>query len=79
MADRLAIHFAAGSVRACSIGFMPTSIERREVPEDEQGGYFYPGYMIHSAELYECSPCTVPANPAALAKAAPRVTSWRGR
>ena len=70
MADRLAIHFAAASVRACSIGFMPTAIERREVPEDEQGGYFYPGYMIHSAELFECSPCTVPANPAALAKAA---------
>jgi HK97 family phage prohead protease len=70
MADRLAIHFAAGSVRACSIGFMPTSIERREVPEDQQGDYFYPGYMIHAAELYECSPCTVPANPAALAKAA---------
>lgn len=70
MADRLAIHFAAGSVRACSIGFMPTSIERREIPEDQQGDYFYPGYMIHSAELYECSPCTVPANPAALAKAA---------
>jgi len=70
MADRLAIHFAAGSVRACSIGFMPTSIERREVPEDQQGSYFYSGYMIHEAELYECSPCTVPANPAALAKAA---------
>lgn len=70
MADRLAIHFEAGSVRACSIGFMPTSIERREVPESEQGGYFYPGYMIHAADLYECSPCCVPANPAALAKAA---------
>ncbi len=26
--------------------------------------------MIHEAELYECSPCCVPANPAALAKAA---------
>ena len=70
MADRLAVHFEAGSVRACSIGFMPIAIERREVPEDQQGNYFYPGYMIHEAELYECSPCTVPANPAALAKAA---------
>ena len=70
MADRLAVHFEAGSVRACSIGFMPTSIERREVPEDQQGSYFYPGYMIHAADLYECSPCTIPANPAALAKAA---------
>ncbi|WP_043353653.1 HK97 family phage prohead protease [Methylobacterium sp. B1] len=70
MADRLDVHFQAGSIRACSIGFMPLSIERREVPEDQQGGYFYPGYMIHEAELYECSPCCVPANPAALAKAA---------
>lgn len=70
MADRLAIHFDAGSIRACSIGFMPTSIERREVPQDPQGSYFYPGYMIHEADLYECSPCCVPANPAALAKAA---------
>ena len=70
MADRLAVHFEAGSVRACSIGFMPLAIERREVPEDQQGSYFYPGYMILEAELYECSPCCVPANPAALAKAA---------
>ncbi|WCS27797.1 HK97 family phage prohead protease [Methylobacterium sp. NMS14P] len=70
MADRLDVHFEAGSIRACSIGFMPLSIERREVPEDQQGSYFYPGYMIHEADLYECSPCCVPANPAALAKAA---------
>ncbi|WP_010683126.1 HK97 family phage prohead protease [Methylobacterium mesophilicum] len=70
MADRLDVHFQAGSIRACSIGFMPLSIERREVPDDQQGGYFFPGYMIHEAELYECSPCCVPANPAALAKAA---------
>jgi len=70
MADRLDVHFEAGSIRACSIGFMPLSIERREVPQDQQGSYFYPGYMIHEAELYECSPCCVPANPAALAKAA---------
>lgn len=69
-ADRLAIHLAAGSVRACSIGFMPKDIERREVPEDKKDSYYYPGYMIHSAELYECSPCSIPANPAALAKAA---------
>lgn len=69
-ADLVALHFDAGSVRACSIGFMPTSIERREVPEDKKDTYFYPGYMIHEAELYECSPCSIPANPAALAKAA---------
>lgn len=69
-ADRLALHLEAGSIRACSIGFMPKTIERREVPEDQRDGYFYPGYMIHEAELYECSPCSIPANPAALAKAA---------
>lgn len=69
-ADRLALHLDAGSIRAVSIGFMPKSIERREVPDDMKGDYFYPGYMIHEAELYECSPVSVPANPAALAKAA---------
>lgn len=69
-ADRLALHLEAGSIRACSIGFMPKSIERREVPDEMKGDYFYPGYMIHEAELYECSPCSIPANPAALAKAA---------
>lgn len=69
-AARLASHFEAKSIRACSIGFMPKEIERRDVPDDQQGSYFYPGYMIHSADLYECSPCSIPANPAALAKAA---------
>ncbi|MGX5777003.1 HK97 family phage prohead protease [Methylorubrum zatmanii] len=69
-ADRLALHLEAGSIRACSIGFMPKSIERREVPDEMKGDYFYPGYMIHEAELYECSPVSIPANPAALAKAA---------
>lgn len=69
-ADRLAIHFEAGSIRACSIGFMPTAIERREIPEDKKDSYFFAGFIIHEAELYECSPCSIPANPAALAKAA---------
>lgn len=70
-ADELHAHFKAGSVRACSIGFMPTEIERREVPEDMKDEFwYYPGYIIHAADLYECSPCTIPANPAALAKAA---------
>lgn len=69
-ADLIALHMDAGSIRACSIGFMPIDIERREVPEDKKDSYYYPGYIIHSAELYECSPCSIPANPAALAKAA---------
>lgn len=65
--DRLLIHFEAGSVRACSIGFAPKTIRRRE---QEADSYKYPGYEILSAELYECSPCLIPANPGALAKAA---------
>lgn len=69
-AQRLEAHWAAGSLIACSIGFMPKEIERRDVPDDLKGDYYYPGYIIHSAELYECSPCSIPANPAALAKAA---------
>lgn len=65
--DRLLIHIEAGSVRACSIGFRPKTIRRRE---QEAESYAYPGYEILSAELYECSPCLIPANPGALAKSA---------
>jgi hypothetical protein len=68
-ADRLAKHIAAGTMRACSIGFIPTEIERREVPEDKRDSYYYPGYLIHTCELLECSPCLIGANPAAIAKA----------
>ena len=70
MAERLALHFEAGSMRACSIGFLPKAVERREVPEDKRDSYYYPGYKILEAELVECSPCGVPSNPAALAKTA---------
>lgn len=70
IADQVARHLAAGSIRACSIGFIPKSVERREVPEDRRDSYFWPGYMIHECELVECSPCSIPSNPAALAKAA---------
>jgi len=70
IADRLAGHIGAGSVRACSIGFIPRSVERREVPEEKRDSYYYPGYMIQEWELVECSPCVIPANPGALAKAA---------
>jgi hypothetical protein len=68
-ADRLKIHLAAGTVRACSIGFMPLTVQRRAVPENADS-YSWPGYEILTAELYECSPCLIPANPAALAKSA---------
>jgi hypothetical protein len=41
------------------------------MPEDKKDEpYFWPGYEIDEAELMECSPVTIPANPAALAKAA---------
>ncbi|MCR5875161.1 HK97 family phage prohead protease [Phenylobacterium sp. J426] len=70
MADRVARHIAGGTLRACSIGFIPKSVERREVPEDKRDSYFWPGWMIHEWELVECSPCLIPANPGAMAKAA---------
>lgn len=69
VADRLAFHIGSGTIRACSIGFIPKAIKRREQAQ-EPGSYSYPGYMIESAELVECSPCAIPANPAAMAKAA---------
>lgn len=71
VADRLAKHISAGTIRACSIGFIPRQVRRREVPEDKAGDpYFSPGYSIEAAELVECSPCVIPANPAAFAKSA---------
>ncbi|MGY2052951.1 HK97 family phage prohead protease [Methylobacterium sp. JK268] len=69
VADRLATHIAAGSIRACSIGFMPKTIQRRKLPEDADS-YAWLGYLILEAELLECSPCSIPANPSALAKSA---------
>jgi hypothetical protein len=71
VADRLAFHLGEGTIRACSIGFVPIKIKRRDVPEEKkEEPYYFPGYMIEEAELVECSPVTIPANPAALAKAA---------
>jgi hypothetical protein len=71
VADRLAKHISVGTIRACSIGFVAKRVRRREVPEDKAGDpYFTPGYTIEAAELVECSPCVIPANPAAFAKSA---------
>jgi hypothetical protein len=69
-ADRLAKHFDFGTVAACSVGFIPHKMERREVPKAKEGEYFYPGYKILECELVECSPVLLPANPGSLAKAA---------
>ena len=71
VADRLAFHLGEGTIKACSIGFIPKAIKRRDVPDEKKDEpYFWPGYEIDEAELMECSPVTIPANPAALAKAA---------
>lgn len=56
---------AAGQVRACSIGFMPKAWERITDDKDR-----WIGFKFLEWELLECSICNVPANPAALAKAA---------
>lgn len=70
-ADKLALHLAGGSIRACSIGFIPKSVRKRAVPDDKKDAeYYWPGFDILSADLCEISPCTVPSNPAALAKMA---------
>ncbi|CAM5769814.1 HK97 family phage prohead protease [Bosea minatitlanensis] len=69
VADRLAVHLSAGTIRACSIGFIPKLIKRREKPQ-EADEWKWPGYEIIEAELVECSPCAIPSNPAALAKSA---------
>lgn len=71
VADRLAFHFGEGSIKACSIGFIPKSVKRRPKAEGEDPeSYSYNGYEILESELIECSPVTIPANPLALAKSA---------
>lgn len=63
-ADEIARLLAAGMVRACSIGFMIKDWE--PVDKDDPWG----GWQFNEWELLECSICSVPANPLALAKAA---------
>lgn len=67
-ADRCARHVAAGSIKAVSIGFIPKKLRQRERDEDST----WPGYEITESELVECSLCTIPAQPSALAKMADR-------
>ena len=54
-------------VRACSIGFMPKSVQWRDPEDPARAGY---GYLINEADLWECSIVALPSNPQALAKAA---------
>ena len=53
-----------GILRAASIGFMPTKLERKL---DDKGEPTW-AYDILEWEMYECSIVAVPSNPAALAK-----------
>ena len=62
LADRLAKLYAAGHMRAFSVGFRP--LEWEPAPEGA-------GWLIKRAELHECSCVTIPANTDALLKAVP--------
>jgi hypothetical protein len=76
-ADEIAQHIDFGTLRACSIGFIPSKVKRRKVPEEKADEpYYYPGYEIEESELLECSVVNIPANPAALAKHAERGNAY---
>lgn len=62
--DKAVALVGAGMLRACSIGFMPKEWEAidKENP--------WAGYKFLEWDLLECSVCSIPANPAALVKAA---------
>lgn len=64
-ADTVFKLLSQGMVRACSIGFMPKAWESIKDEKDR-----WIGYKFLEWELLECSICSIPANPAALAKAA---------
>lgn len=63
-ADKVASLVEASLLRACSIGFMP--LEWEVIDKDKPWG----GWKFIESDLWECSICSVPANPAALVKAA---------
>lgn len=64
-ADTVAKLLEQDMIRACSIGFMPKAWE---VMRDDKERFI--GYKFLEWELLECSVCSIPANPAALVKAA---------
>ncbi|WP_048710792.1 HK97 family phage prohead protease [Microvirga massiliensis] len=68
--DQAAWMLEHGGIRTVSIGFLPKSVKKREVPEEKQDTYYWPGYDILEAELIECSLVPIPAQPEAIAKAA---------
>ncbi len=66
-ADRIARMKAAGFIRACSIGFIP-DWKAAEADFDEEDRFT--GILFNMTSLMEGSICAIPANQAALAKAA---------
>lgn len=64
--DEIGRLMAADAIKACSIGFMPLEAEWIL---DEEGRNTW-GLDFTAASMLECSVCSVPANPDALAKAA---------
>lgn len=64
-ADKVARLLATNMVRACSIGFIPKQWEAIRDDRDR-----IVGFKFLEWELLECSICSVPANPAAIMKAA---------
>lgn len=63
--DAIASKVKIGTIRMCSIGFIPRVINRRA---EVVGQMRYSGYEILEAELIECSICPIGANPMALVK-----------
>lgn len=63
--DAVAAKVKIGTIRMCSIGFIPRVINRRA---EVVGQGRYPGYEILEAELVECSIVPIGANPMALVK-----------
>lgn len=65
--DMLAWMIENKAIRACSIGFLPIWASVEYIWDDEEE--WITGLRFNECELLECSPCVVPANPGALAKA----------
>lgn len=65
-ADRVARHVQAGTLKACSIGFMPKAVEK--ILDEE--GKWRGGFLFNEVELYEISVVSVPAVRQALIRGA---------
>lgn len=63
-ADKIAAKVRIGTIRCCSIGFIPHTVRKREQSADS----IWSGYEILECELVECSIVPIASNPLALAK-----------